>query len=132
MSELKIQLLETWQNLVESIVEAGPRVLAGILLVVVAILVAKIVERVLRMLLTHLKFDDLVGKVGLDKTLQHMGLTQLKLHTEIIRIVAVCVLAGGAPVALKKRICSGFFSRCDFVRRGAVHSTLKGRRRIGR
>ena len=76
MNELKTQLMDTWNNMVESVIELGPRVLTGIVLILLAWLIAKVVERVLRALLTKIKFDALVGKVGLDKTMQRMGVTR--------------------------------------------------------
>lgn len=76
MAELKDRLIETGQNLLESVVDLGPKVLTGIVLVLIAWAVAKIVERLLRALLERIKFDALVGKVGLDKTLQRIGLAQ--------------------------------------------------------
>ena len=76
MNEIKTQLVETYQNVVESVVQMGPKLLTGIVLAVVALLVAKFVERVLRTLLTRLKLDDLVGRAGLDQTLQKLGLTR--------------------------------------------------------
>lgn len=74
------QLIATWQSLVETVVQATPRVIAGIILVIVAFIVAKVIERVLRSILVRLKLDALVGRIGLDKTLQRLGLTQPPSH----------------------------------------------------
>jgi hypothetical protein len=40
------------------------------------LLVAKIIERTLRFMLMKVRFDELVGKVGIDRTLQLLGIRQ--------------------------------------------------------
>ena len=73
---LRDQLLETWNGLIESVVAWTPRIAVGIVLFIVAIVVAKLVERVLRGVLTRLKFDALVSKVGIDQAIQKIGIRQ--------------------------------------------------------
>ncbi len=90
-SGLMTQLIETYRGLLTSIIAALPRVLTGIVLVVVAFLIAKIVERVLRFVLTRLKFDDLLGRVGMDSSLQKMGVTQ-SLNVALPRVVFYLLL----------------------------------------
>lgn len=73
---MKEKLLQSFGNLADSIIAAVPKVVVGILLVIVALLVAKLIEKALRYLLTKVRFDQLVGKVGVDRALQRLGLRQ--------------------------------------------------------
>ena len=79
-ASVKDQLLATWNNLVQGVVDSLPLVLTGVILLVFAFVVAKIVERVLRAILIRTKFDGLLQKVGIDKTLQKMGIRQSLNH----------------------------------------------------
>lgn len=73
---MKEKLLAAFANLGNSILAALPKVAVGILLIIVGLLVAKLIEVVLRALLTRLRFDNLMEKVGIDKALQRIGLRQ--------------------------------------------------------
>ena len=53
-----------------------PKVFVGILLIAGALLIAKLVEKILRYTLTKVRFDELVGKAGIDQALQRLGLRQ--------------------------------------------------------
>jgi small-conductance mechanosensitive channel len=70
------RLLEAFSNLGRSVVTALPKVAVGIVLVILALVVAKLVEVVLRALLIRMRFDSLIGKAGVDRTLQRIGLRQ--------------------------------------------------------
>src|ERR1700722_754685 len=70
------KLLEAFAGLGRSVVTALPKVAVGILLVILALVVAKLVEVVLRTVLIRTRFDSLIGKAGVDKTLQRIGLRQ--------------------------------------------------------
>ena len=73
---MKGKLLEAFANLGNSIITALPKVAVGILLVIVGLLVAKLIEVVLRTILVRLRFDSLIEKAGIDKALQRIGLRQ--------------------------------------------------------
>jgi hypothetical protein len=73
---MKDKLLQAFGNLADSAIAVVPRVAVGILLVIAALLVAKAIERALRMALTKVRFDELVGKAGVDRALQRLGLRQ--------------------------------------------------------
>jgi hypothetical protein len=99
---VKEKLLESFGNLFNSIIAAAPKVVIGILLVVVGLAVAKLVEVVLRMILVRVRFDSLVEKAGVDKALQRIGLRQ-QLNLFIPRLVyflVVFLLAKTATDAL--------------------------------
>lgn len=99
---MKEKLLESFGNLLNSIIAAAPKVVIGILLVVVGLAVAKLVEVVLRMILVRVRFDSLVEKAGVDKALQRIGLRQ-QLNLFIPRLVyflVVFLLAKTATDAL--------------------------------
>ena len=70
------QLIQTWQELLQSVIAWTPRIVVGIVLFVVALVVAKLVERLLRGILTRMKFDSLVSRVGVDQALQKIGVRQ--------------------------------------------------------
>jgi len=73
---MKERLLEAFANLGNSVLTALPKVAVGILLVVLGLVVAKIIEIVLRTMLVRLRFDSLMEKAGIDKALQRIGLRQ--------------------------------------------------------
>jgi small-conductance mechanosensitive channel len=70
------KLLEAFASLGKSVVTALPKVAVGILLIILGLVVAKLVEVVLRTVLIRTRFDSLIGKAGVDKTLQRIGLRQ--------------------------------------------------------
>jgi len=68
------QLLDSFRELQATVVTAVPRILVGLVLLVILVLVAKLVERVLRAVLVRLRFDSLLEQVGVDKVLHRLGL----------------------------------------------------------
>jgi hypothetical protein len=88
---MKDKLIQAFSSLADSVITAVPKVLVGILLVLAALLVAKLIERLLRYALTKVRFDALVGKVGVDRALQRLGIRQ-ELTTLIPRLTYFLVL----------------------------------------
>ncbi|MGI9626492.1 MAG: mechanosensitive ion channel family protein [Longimicrobiales bacterium] len=88
---LRDQLMQTWTELVESVVAWTPRVAVGLVMFVVAIVFAKLVERILRGALTKLKFDTLVARAGLDQAMQKVGIRQ-SINQFVPRIVYFLLL----------------------------------------
>jgi small-conductance mechanosensitive channel len=70
------ELLRIFHDLQQSVVSAVPRVLTGLVVLIVLVLAAKIVERLLRVLLVRLRFDSLLEQVGIDKILHRLGIRQ--------------------------------------------------------
>ena len=70
------KLLRAFGGLVDSIVVAIPKVTVGILLLIAAVLAAKVIEKVLRFALTKVRFDKIVGTVGIDRALRRLGIRQ--------------------------------------------------------
>lgn len=70
------QLATIYHNAVASTLQAFPRVLAGLATIFVLVVAAKLVERVLRTILTGIRFDALLQQAGIDKTLHRIGLRQ--------------------------------------------------------
>jgi small-conductance mechanosensitive channel len=106
---MKEKLLSAFSNLADSAITAAPRVLVGIVLMVVGLAIAKIIEIVLRFVLTRIRFDSLMEKAGIDKTLQRIGLRQ-QLNVTIPRIVyflTLIVLARTAADGLGMTAISG-------------------------
>lgn len=88
---MKDKLIQAFTNLADSIVAAVPKVAVGILMAVAALLVAKVIEAVLRSVLTRVGFDALAGKVGIDKALERLGIRQ-QLTTLLPRLTYFLVL----------------------------------------
>lgn len=88
---MKEKLFQAFTNLADSIIAAVPKVVVGILLIIGALLVAKLIEKSLRYLLTKLRFDSLVGRVGVDRALQRLGVRQ-ELTSLIPRLTYFLVL----------------------------------------
>lgn len=88
---LQENLIRTYEGMVRSVFEAIPKVLTGILLLVASILVAKVVERVARMALRRIGFDNLLARLGFDKVLKRFGMDQ-PLSVAIPRLVYYMLL----------------------------------------
>jgi hypothetical protein len=88
---VKEKLIESFSNLVNSIIVAAPKVAVGIILVVAGLAIAKLVEVVLRIILVRVRFDSLVEKAGVDKALQRIGLRQ-QLNLFIPRLIYFLVI----------------------------------------
>jgi Conserved TM helix/Mechanosensitive ion channel len=70
------KLLEAFTGLGNSIASAIPKVVVGILLILLGLVVAKLVEVVLRTMLIRVRFDSLAEKAGVAKALRRIGLRQ--------------------------------------------------------
>jgi len=70
------QLLQIFRGLQQIVVEAIPRVIVGVVVAVVLVIAAKLIERLLRALLTRIRFDALLEQAGIDKLLQRVGIRQ--------------------------------------------------------
>ncbi len=99
---MREKLVNAFTNLADSAIAAAPKVLVGIVLIVIGLLVAKLIEVILRFVLTRIRFDHLMEKAGIDKTLHRIGLRQ-QLNYVIPRLVyflTLIVLARTAADAL--------------------------------
>jgi Conserved TM helix/Mechanosensitive ion channel len=88
---MKEKLVESFLNLVNSIVTAAPKVVVAIVLIAVGLIVAKVIEIVLRMILVRVRFDSLMEKAGIDKALHRIGLRQ-QLNQFLPRLVYFLVI----------------------------------------
>jgi hypothetical protein len=88
---VKDKLLESFQDLADTIVGAAPQVAVGIALLILALIVAKVVEKLLRMILVRIRFDSLVERAGLDKTMEKLGIRQ-RLNHFIPRLIYFLIL----------------------------------------
>ena len=70
------QLLQIVRDLREIVIGAIPNVLVGIAVVVALLIVAKLVERLLRIALVRIRIDSLLQQAGMDKLLQRTGIRQ--------------------------------------------------------
>jgi hypothetical protein len=88
---MKEKLIQAFGGLADSTIAAIPKIAVGILLVGLALLVAKVIEKTLRYTLTKVRFDQLLGKAGIDVALQRIGLRN-ELTAVIPRLVYFMVL----------------------------------------
>ncbi len=92
------QLLQIALELQQLIVDALPRVLIGIAAAVVLVLAAKLVERLLRVMLVRIRFDGLLQQAGVDTLLHRLGIRQSLSHV-LPRLVYFLLLLLFARVA---------------------------------
>jgi small-conductance mechanosensitive channel len=85
------KLVTAFQDLLDLVVAATPKVAIGIGLLLLAVIVAKVVEKVLRIILVRVRFDSLVERVGIDKALHRIGLRQ-QLNQFLPRLVYFLLL----------------------------------------
>ncbi len=74
------QLLQILDDLQQIVLGAIPRVLVGLTVALALVVAAKLVERLLRMLLVRVRFDALLQQAGVDKLLQRVGIRQSLSH----------------------------------------------------
>lgn len=96
---MKDKLIEAFSNLADSLIAAAPKVLIGIVLVIAALITAKLIEKILRYALTKLRFDALIGKAGIDRALHRIGIRQ-ELTVQLPRLVYFLVLLMLAKTAV--------------------------------
>lgn len=85
------KIMQAFQELADSVVATLPKVVVGIVLIIAAVVVAKLIERILRAILVRIRFDSLIERVGVDKTLQRIGLRQ-QLNQFLPRLVYFLLL----------------------------------------
>lgn len=85
------KLVQAFGHLADSVIAAAPKVAVGIVLVILGFTVAKLIEVVLRFMLTRIRFDKLMERAGIDKALQRIGLRQ-QLNVFIPRLTYFLVL----------------------------------------
>ncbi len=88
---MKEKLIQAFGGLADSAIATAPKVVVGILLAIVALLVAKLIERVLRQSLKRMRFDDLVIKAGVDQAIHRLGIRQ-ELSTLLPRLAYFLIL----------------------------------------
>jgi small-conductance mechanosensitive channel len=74
MLTVKEQLMVALGDMFTGAVNAVPRAITGIAFVLLALIVAKVIERTLRRLLTRIKLDSLLSRVRLDQILSQLGI----------------------------------------------------------
>jgi small-conductance mechanosensitive channel len=73
---METKLVDAFTALGNSIAAAVPKIIVGILLVVLGAFVAKLIEVTLRTMLVRVHFDSLMTRAGVIKVLQRIGLRQ--------------------------------------------------------
>lgn len=85
------QLLQIAGDLQRIVVEAIPRLIVGIAVAIALVVAAKLVERLVRVLLERLRFDSLLKQAGLDTVLQRVGIRE-SLNQVLPRLVYFLLL----------------------------------------
>ncbi len=70
------QIQDILVSLQRMIVDSAPKVAIGIVSFIALLLLAKLIERLLRLVLTRIKIDALLAQAGLDQILQKAGIRQ--------------------------------------------------------
>lgn len=74
------QLLQIARDLQQMVVGALPRVLVGIAVAAGLVMLAKVLERLVRAMLVRVRFDARLEQAGVDKTLHRLGIRQSLNH----------------------------------------------------
>ena len=96
---MKDKLIQAFSNLMDSIIAAAPKIVMGIILIAAALIAAKLIEKIFRYALTKIRFDALVGKVGIDRALHRLGIRQ-ELTVQIPRLIYFLILLLFAKTAV--------------------------------
>lgn len=89
------QLTAIYRSAVDGALRTIPHVLAGVITLLTLVVVAKILERLLRGLLVRLRFDVLLQHAGIDKALHRLGLRE-SINVVLPRLVyflLLCLIA---------------------------------------
>ncbi len=79
-AQVRDQFVATYQGVIESLIAWTPKVLLAVVLFLAALIVSKVIERVLRGVLTRLHFDALAQRIGLESALQRLGVRESLNH----------------------------------------------------
>lgn len=109
--QIRDQLLATYRGVLDSLIAWTPRVLLAIVLLVFALVAAKLVERILRSVMVRLRFDSLVERVGVDRAIQRIGIRESLNHV-VPRIVYYLLLILFAKTAAD---AMGLFAISDAI-----------------
>ncbi len=90
-AQIQSQLVDTYRSLVDDIISWTPRVILGVILIVVAIVGAKLIERGMRSLMVRMRFDALLEKIGIDQAFQKLGIRE-SLNSLVPRLVYYLLL----------------------------------------
>ena len=72
--DVKEQLIAAFQEMFTTAANAMPRVIMGVVVILVALAVAKLIERAFRRVLERIKLDALLARAGLDQILAQVGI----------------------------------------------------------
>ncbi|MGJ5816113.1 mechanosensitive ion channel family protein [Paludibaculum fermentans] len=106
---MKEKLIQAFGGLLDSTIAAAPKVVVGLLLAAAALLIAKLVERILRKALVRMRLDDLVARAGIDQAIHRIGIRQelTVLLPRLAYFLILLVLARTAGDALGLDAISG-------------------------
>lgn len=95
------RLINMGKNLLDQLVAGVPKVLFALVLLAVAIGLARLVRNLLTRLLARIKIDELVVRAGLDGPLRRLGISSLStLVPKVIYVLLLLVFAGEGARAL--------------------------------
>jgi len=73
---IKDQLIKAFQDMIQSIISSAPTVITGIVLLLVALVVAKVMETICRVIFKRMRIDGLPAKLGLEDSLKRIGISK--------------------------------------------------------
>jgi len=91
LQDIRARLGEVFRNMAETAIDSVPDLLVGVVLIVLALIGAKVVERILRAILVRFHFDALVRRSEVDQWLSRMGVQQ-SLDNVLPRVVYFILL----------------------------------------
>jgi len=108
-NQVRDQFITTYQGVVDSLIAWTPRILLAIVLLVGALVVAKLVERSLRAVMTRLRFDTLTERVGIDQAMSKIGVRDSinQLGPRIVYYLLLILFAKTAADAMGLEAISG-------------------------
>jgi small-conductance mechanosensitive channel len=80
MSSLVDQIATAFTELGRSLIGSIPRVAVGVALLALALLVAKVAERILRRMFVRVRFDEILVRAGIDQMLGRIGVRESMNH----------------------------------------------------
>jgi hypothetical protein len=101
MGEISDRLLNTVTGWFEAILQAVPRLVVAIVLLVFAVFIARVARKMLNVTLQKLKVDELMTKSGLDAALRRVGVQKLSDALPlVVYVLLLFIFAGAASDAL--------------------------------
>jgi hypothetical protein len=106
---MKEKLIQAFANLADSAISAAPKIVLGLVFVVVSLGIAKMLEVALRYVMKKLRVDALPGRLGVEAAFSQLGVTQplSSIVPRLCYFLVLLLLANTAADALGLAAISG-------------------------